>query len=110
MHSLQKVHRTGTGRGPRAPTGTDSEDSFFTGAGHVYPHLDEAHGRIPYQRPGDLPMGRVSTAYLSPALRAIGMGGRGGPKWAVLAGQPEWQKWVAPKAAGSPTNGPETCP
>ena len=43
MHSLQKVHRTGTGRGPRAPTGTDSEDSFFTGAGHVYPHLDEAH-------------------------------------------------------------------
>ena len=45
MHSLQKVHRTGTGRGPRAPTGTDSEDSFFTGAGHVYPHLDEAHGR-----------------------------------------------------------------
>ncbi len=29
-------------------------------------------GRIPYQRPGDLPMGRVSTADLSPVLQPSG--------------------------------------
>ena len=38
-----RVHQTGTGLGPRAATRTDAEDSFLTGAGHVYPHLDEAH-------------------------------------------------------------------
>ena len=35
---------TPDGHWPR-PTGTDSEDSFFTGAGHVYPHVDDIHGQ-----------------------------------------------------------------
>ncbi len=41
------VHQMGTGRGPRAATWTDAENSFLTGAGHVYPHLDEAHAPTP---------------------------------------------------------------
>ena len=61
-------------------------------------------GRIPYKQPGELPMGQVSTADLSPVL----LGGR--PKWALRAGPGVWQKRVAPKAVGYPTNGPETCP
>ncbi len=36
-------------------------------------------GRIPYQRPGDLPMGQVSTADLTPALRPSG--------WAAAEGR-----------------------
>ena len=54
-----------------------------------------AHGSGEYSRPVSGP-------------QAIGMGGRGGPKWAVLVGQ--WQKRVEQKAAGYPTNGRETCP
>ena len=37
---------TPDGHWPR-PTGTDSEDSFLTGAGHVYPHLDDIHDGVP---------------------------------------------------------------
>ncbi len=36
---------TPDGHWPR-PTGTDAENNIFTGAGHVYPHLDDIHGLL----------------------------------------------------------------
>ena len=41
---VQNVVATERGGLGRARPGTDAEDSFFPGAGHTYPHLDEIHG------------------------------------------------------------------
>ena len=41
---VQNVVAIERGRLGRARPGTDAEDSFFPGAGHTYPHLDEIHG------------------------------------------------------------------
>ena len=38
---VQNVVTTERGGLGRARPGTDSEDSFFPGTGHTYPHLDE---------------------------------------------------------------------
>ena len=40
---VQNVVATERGGLGRARPGTDAEDSFFPGAGHTYPHLDEIH-------------------------------------------------------------------
>jgi hypothetical protein len=42
---VQNVVATERGGLGRARPGTDAEDSFFPGAGHTYPHLDEIHVR-----------------------------------------------------------------
>jgi hypothetical protein len=39
QHKRQASFRSNS----RARPGTDAEDSFFPGAGHTYPHLDEIH-------------------------------------------------------------------
>jgi hypothetical protein len=43
---VQNVVATERGGLGRARPGTDAEDSFFSGAGHTYPHLDEIHDFI----------------------------------------------------------------
>ena len=40
---VQNVVATERGGLGRARPGTEAEDSFFPGAGHTYPHLDEIH-------------------------------------------------------------------
>ena len=40
---VQNVVATERGGLGRARPGTDAEDSFFSGTGHTYPHLDEIH-------------------------------------------------------------------
>ncbi len=42
VFNFEAYTSTPDGHWPR-PTSTDAEDSFFTGAGHVYPHLDDIH-------------------------------------------------------------------
>ena len=42
---VQNVVATERGGLGRARPGTEAEDSFFPGAGHTYPHLDEIHDK-----------------------------------------------------------------